>query len=165
MSMITNDLTKLTLSTSADKRYLELDFPGLCIGSAAYEEGPTGCTVFCFPDKPVLTAIDVRGGSVASTGGIGGLERNDAIVFAGGSTYGMEAATGVDAEIFAKRNYSTNFVTADIALVSGAVIYDFLLRENSVYPDKNLGREALNIAKPGVFPIGECGAGCSATVG
>ena len=29
-------------------RELELDFPGLEIGIAEYEEGPTGCTVLNF---------------------------------------------------------------------------------------------------------------------
>ena len=30
-------------------RALEFDFPGLEIGIAEYEEGPTGCTVFHLP--------------------------------------------------------------------------------------------------------------------
>jgi hypothetical protein len=41
---------------------LEFDFPGLRIGVAEYDEGPTGGTVFAF-DAPVLAAVDVRGGA------------------------------------------------------------------------------------------------------
>jgi hypothetical protein len=32
--------------TAFDVPVLEFDFPGLQVGVAAYEEGPTGCTVF-----------------------------------------------------------------------------------------------------------------------
>ena len=61
-------------------RTLTFDFPGLEIGVAEYEEGPTGCTVFHFPEVASL-AIDVRGGSP----GINGqhLDVINAICFAG----------------------------------------------------------------------------------
>src|SRR5262249_39290027 len=72
-------------------------------------------------------------------------------------------ASGVTAELWAKRNYSTRW--EDVALVSGAVIYDFTPRGNAIYPDKALGRAALQAARPDVFPLGPHGAGCSATVG
>jgi L-aminopeptidase/D-esterase-like protein len=75
----------------------------------------------------------------------------------------LEAATGVSAELFAMRGYATGF--ADIALVSGAIIYDYGPRKNAIYPDKQLGRAAMQAAQTGVFPIGKHGAGCSASVG
>ncbi len=40
---------------------LEFDFPGLEIGVADYDEGPTVCTVFHFPAGG-SASIDVRGG-------------------------------------------------------------------------------------------------------
>jgi len=49
--------------------------------------------------------------------------------------------------------------------VPGAVIYDFPLRDNVICPDARLGREALRAARPGSFPLGARGAGCSAAVG
>ena len=67
---------------------------GLAIGVAEYDEGPTGCTVFHFPG-PALVAMDVRGGSVGTIMEGDGL--TDAICLAGGSLYGLEAATGVAA--------------------------------------------------------------------
>ncbi len=48
--------------TSFDGPVLEFDFPGLLIGIAEYDEGPTGVTVFYFPNR-VKGAVDVRGGS------------------------------------------------------------------------------------------------------
>ena len=159
--MLSNDTAKLTPQTEIDaKRWLDGDFPGLEIGVAEYPEGPTGCTVFHFPHVASMH-IDVRGGSP----GINGehLTVTNAICFAGGSLYGLEASTGVAAELFAKRGYSTKWM--DIALVSGAIIFDYGHRENAIYPDKELGRAAVRTMKPGRFPLGPHGAGSSATAG
>lgn len=156
-----NDTVRPTPRTEIDaKRWLDVDFPGLEIGVAEYVEGPTGCTVFHFPEVASLH-IDVRGGSP----GINGehLTLTNAICFAGGSLYGLEASTGVAAELFARRGYSTKWM--DIALVSGAIIFDYGRRENAIYPDKELGRAAVRAARPGRFPLGPHGAGASATAG
>ena len=139
---------------------LEFDFPGLEIGVAEYAEGPTGCTVIHFP-KVASMHIDVRGGSPGINGEY--LTVINAICLAGGSLYGLEASTGVAAELFAKRGYSTKWM--DIALVSGAIIFDYGRRQNAIYPDKELGRAAVRALRPGVFPMGAHGAGCSATAG
>ena len=138
---------------------LTFDFPGLRIGVAEYEEGPTGCTVFHFVNGAMLER-DVRGGS---PGTFGDLDWIDAICLAGGSLYGLEACTGVAAELFEQRGFDTSWNA--IADVTGAIIFDYGPRENAVYPDKELGRAALRNARAGVFPLGRRGAGRSATVG
>jgi L-aminopeptidase/D-esterase-like protein len=138
---------------------LTFDFPGLRVGVAEYEEGPTGCTVFHFTGGAMLER-DVRGGS---PGTFGELDWVDAICLAGGSLYGLEACTGVAAELFEQRNYDTGWTA--IADVTGAIIFDFGPRGNAVYPDKELGRAALRAAQEGSFPLGQRGAGRSATVG
>jgi L-aminopeptidase/D-esterase-like protein len=147
--------------TSVEGRELAFDFPGLQIGVAEYDEGPTGCTVFLFRDGPAPCSIDVRGGSPAVSGA--GIELVDAICLAGGSLYGLEAAAGVAAELLAQREYRTDWL--EIPLVSGAIIFDWGPRDNAVYPDKELGRAAVQAASAGVFPLGACGAGRSATAG
>jgi L-aminopeptidase/D-esterase-like protein len=145
--------------TDFDGPALELDFPGLWIGVAEYEEGPTGCTVFRFAGGATIER-DVRGGS---PGTFGEFDWVDAVCFAGGSLYGLEAATGVAAELFAQRDYDTGWMS--IAAVAGAIIFDWGPRDNAVYPDKELGRAALRAAREGRFPLGRRGAGRSATVG
>jgi len=145
--------------TDFDGPALELDFPGLWIGVAEYEEGPTGCTVFRFAGGATIER-DVRGGS---PGTFGECDWVDAVCFAGGSLYGLEAATGVAAELFAQRDYDTGWMS--IAAVAGAIIFDWGPRDNAVYPDKELGRAALRAAREGRFPLGRRGAGRSATVG
>jgi L-aminopeptidase/D-esterase-like protein len=159
MTVITNDNTELVPQTSFDGPTLRFDFPALQIGVAEYVEGPTGCTVFSFP-AGASTAIDVRGGY---PGVSGNYEWCHAICLAGGSLYGLEAAAGVHAELFAQRNYSVDF--SAFPLVNGAIIYDFGRRESRIYPDKALGRAALRTAQIGVFPLGTRGAGRTAGVG
>jgi 6-aminohexanoate-oligomer endohydrolase len=156
---LSNDSAELAPRTDPGPRTLAFDFPGLEIGIGEYEEGPTGCTVLHFP-AGAACSVDVRGGS---PGMLGPYEFVHAICLAGGSLYGLEAATGVAAELFRRRGYGTGWT--DIPIVAGAIIFDWGPRDNTVYPDKELGRAALAAAAPGVFPLGRRGAGRSATVG
>lgn len=160
MAGVSNDVAKLEPRTSLAGRELEFDLPAVRIGVAEYVEGPTGCTVFHFPEG-ALAAIDVRGGA-PGTIMVSDFSYLDAICFAGGSLLGLEAATGVAAEIFAQRDYSTEFHR--VPIVSGAIVYDFG-RDTAVYPDKALGRAALRTARQGVFPLGARGAGACVFVG
>lgn len=156
---LTNDLLHPIPRTEFPRgRVFEFDFPGLEIGIAEYEEGPTGCTVFSF-GRRASVSIDVRGGSPDVSAAH--REVIEAVCFAGGSLYGLEAAAGAAAEFFAKRGYSTTWT--DIALVSGAILFDYGRRANALYPDKDLGRAAVRALRPGRFPLGARGAGRSAT--
>ncbi len=155
----------MKIDTRLGKHVLEFDFPGLEIGSAIYPDGPTGCTVFHFP-KGATGVADARGGAVCTTFTDrmqDGARHVDAICFAGGSVYGLEAAAGVSSGLFERRGHATDWNR--IALVSGAILFDFVARKNAIYPDARLGRAALDAAKPGVFPLGGRGAGVSATCG
>ncbi|HEX8704065.1 MAG TPA: P1 family peptidase [Myxococcaceae bacterium] len=156
---------ELKPDTSVGPHVLTFDFPALHIGSALYKEGPTGCTVFFFP-KGATAVADIRGGAPATIYTDHLQERSayvDAICLAGGSSYGLEASTGVAAELLAQRGYSTAW--QQIAGVTGAIIFDYRPRDNAIYPDKELGRAALRAAAPGVFPLGARGVGVSATCG
>jgi 6-aminohexanoate-oligomer endohydrolase len=160
VSRPSNDTLVLRPRTDFDGPELSFELAGLEIGCAEYDEGPTGCTVFHFPDGASLQT-DVRGGSPGTFGV--GYEWVNAICLAGGSLYGLEAVSGVAAELFARREYRTGWL--DIPLVAGAIIFDYGSRDNGIYPDKELGRAALRAARPGVFPLGARGAGRSATAG
>ena len=86
--------------TRFDGPALTFEFPGLRIGVAEYEEGPTGTTVFHFPDR-VMAVVDVRGGAPGTLFTdalrLGNAERRfDGIVFAGGSAYGLAAVSWRD---------------------------------------------------------------------
>jgi len=154
---VSNDNLDLEPKTGLDGPALELDFPGLRVGVAEYDEGPTGCTVFLF-DRGWTTAVDARGGLVGTSGDY---DFNHGLCFAGGSLLGLEAATGVTAALFAQRGHSFQA----FPLVSAAIIFDFGGRDNTVYPDHRLGRAATESAEAGRFPLGRRGAGRGATVG
>ena len=146
---------------------LEFDFPDLHIGVAEYAEGPTGASVFHFP-AGAMAAVDVRGGAAATVNTERlrlGHERPTvrAIVFAGGASYGLEAAAGVMAELLEREPQATHWER--VPTVTGAVVYDFRQRQNTVYPDKELGRAALRAARPGRFFLGARGAGRLVRVG
>jgi len=158
---ITNDLAELTATTNRiDRETLNFNFPEIRIGTADYVEAQTGCTVFEFQNQSMMVS-DCRGGAIGSIGTH--YPEVDAICFAGGSAYGQEAILGVGAELHKRANYSTHW--QDIALSAGAIIYDYRFRDNAVYPDKALGRAALNAAQHNIFAQGKVGAGFGASAG
>ncbi|MHC4975690.1 MAG: P1 family peptidase [Planctomycetota bacterium] len=147
---------------SVDGPVLEFDFPEIHVGIAEYNEGPTGTTVFYFPE-PVRAAVDVRGGG--GTVVLGDVLRQarerpylNAVCFSGGSWYGLSATTGVANEL--KRMWSEQGQWRRIADVAGAIVFDLGERRlNNITPDDKLGAAALRSAMPGVFPLGAQGAG------
>jgi ABC-type oligopeptide transport system ATPase subunit/L-aminopeptidase/D-esterase-like protein len=141
-----------------DRRFISFDFPGVTIGTKEYESGPTGCTVLRF-DRAVACVSDVRGGS---PGFLGGYAVADAICFAGGSLYGLEAASGVASAILEQRGVAK---WGQIACVQSAIIFDLGARDTLEYPDKAIGTAAWRAASAGGCWIGQAGAGRLATVG
>ena len=143
-------------------RALVFSFPGMRIGVAEYAEGPTGTTVFHFP-KGVKAAVDVRGGSpgTLNTDAVRLSYESKmmrAVVFSGGSWYGLSAATGAANEL--KDIQAEQGDRDTIAGVLSAIIYDVGGRRfTRVTPDDRLGRAAVRSAREGWFPQGARGAG------
>jgi L-aminopeptidase/D-esterase-like protein len=141
---------------------LEFDFPSIRIGVAEYDAGPTGATVFYFPSG-VMAAADVRGGSPGTVNAHAlrlGYEEAfiDAVVFAGGSWYGLSATTGAANAIKELKREEGEYDY--IAGVVGGIIYDVGGRRFSrITPDDELGSVALRSARPNRFPMGAYGAG------
>jgi L-aminopeptidase/D-esterase-like protein len=148
--------------TEFDGPELRFDFPGMRIGIAEYAEGPTGATVFVF-SQGVTGAVDVRGGApgTINTDALRlGYEEPfvNAISLAGGSSYGLAAATGASLEI--RDRIDDPGWWTNIATVGGAIVFDLGSRRyNAVAPDERLGRAAVTAAREGVFPLGARGAG------
>lgn len=143
-------------------RVLRFDFPEMKIASAEYDEGPTGTTVFYFP-KGAKGAVDVRGGSPGTLNATILMDAYEskmveAVVFSGGSWYGLSAATGVANGIKEMKAEAGN--VDYIAGVVGAIIYDVGGRRfGRLTPDDRLGRFAVRYAESGWFPLGARGAG------
>ena len=165
--ILPNNDEKLTPNLNIREPILKFDFPGIKIGIAQYEEGPTGCTVFHFDKTEGKKSpgarfyADVRGGAPGVR--FHEIGWANAICFSGGSLLGLEACDGVAAELLKLNNYSTDWM--EIPVVPGAIIFDFGFRNNSIYPDKELGRAAIRSIREGAVPMGQQGAGRLASVG
>ena len=148
--------------TTFEGRALSFDFPAVEVGVAEYEEGPTGATVLLFR-KPVMAAVDVRGGAPGTVNTDALRLAYDepfvhAITLAGGSAYGLEVATAVANALKEKMVAPGDW--RNIAVVPGAIIFDLGGRRfNAITPDERLARAALDAARSGWFPIGARGAG------
>jgi 6-aminohexanoate-oligomer endohydrolase len=137
------------------------DFPGIEIGVAEYEEGPTGTTVLYFP-KSVEGVVDTRGGAPGTINTdaqrLGYESALDAIVLSGGSSYGLSAATGVSNAI--KESITDPGSWLNVPGVTGAIVFDLGGRRfNAVTPDDALGRAAWKARRAGWIPVGARGAG------
>lgn len=151
------------------------DVPGVRVGQAHDAAVRTGVTVI-LPDRPAIVAGDVRGGGPGtretdlldpSTL----VDRADAIVLSGGSSYGLGAADGVAAWLGAR---GRGFRLADLPgvppspIVPAAILYDLAnggakgWGDHPPYP--RLGQEACANAKIGV-DLGRAGAGFGAQAG
>ena len=138
--------------------------PGLSIGHGRAYGGKSGCTVFLGPFR---AAVEVRGLATGSRE-LGVLDPHhlvpqvDAILFTGGSAFGLAAADGVMAWLAGHdRGYDTG--VAKVPIVPAAVIFD--LHGHATRPDAETGDAACEDAQP-VWPAeGRVGAGSGATVG
>jgi L-aminopeptidase/D-esterase-like protein len=146
-----------------------LTFPaGYRIGHATDAARRTGCTVI-LPPPGTIAAVDVRGGApgtretgLFTPGNL--ISEIDALVFAGGSAFGLAAATGVT-EWLAERGVGRSVGPARVPIVSGAVLFDLAVGDPRAFPDAAMGRAACDAAAEGPIASGRVGAGTGATVG
>jgi len=139
---------------------LSFAFPGRCVGIAEYSAGPTGITLFHFPE-PAYAAVDVWGGSPGTTftdalrAAYGKFVSG--IAFCCGSAYGLEAGCALAAGLLSSGLASNQ--RNEIAIVPAAVVFDYKGRDNDVHPDHALGLGALQSTRGDWFPCGARGAG------
>ena len=142
---------------------------GLQVGNAQDDDAKTGVTVFYFP-TPATAAVKILGGGPASRETpLLDPDRNslplNALVFGGGSAYGLAAADGVMRrmeEIGA--GYDTGF--GIVPIVCQSDIFDLSYGDGSVRPDREMGYCAASEAVKRNDPrSGNVGAGTGATIG
>ena len=151
-------------------RNLITDVAGLRVGHADDARLASGVTAIVF-DEPAVAAVDVRGGA-PGTRETDLLEphrtvqRIDAVVLSGGSAFGLDAASGVQAYL---RELGRGFQIRDIRIpiVCGAVLFDMLNGGDKNWgrfpPYRDLGYAAAANAGAS-FALGTAGAGYGATV-
>ena len=150
-------------------RNLLTDVPGLKVGNAVDARLASGVTAILF-DEPAVASADVRGGE-PGTRDIDLLqpdetvERIDAVVLSGGSAFGLDAPTGVQAWL---REQGRGFAIGPVVvpIVPGAIVFDLLNGGNKDWgrfpPYRDLGYAAAANAGHD-FALGNTGAGLGAT--
>ncbi len=142
------------------------DVRGIRVGHWTDRRAATGCTVILCPPGTV-GGVDVRGAAPGTRetdllrpGNL--IEEVHAVVLAGGSAFGLEAATGV-MHALAERGVGFEVGRARIPIVPSAILFDLGIG-NLKWPDAEAGRKAVARASGGRVEQGSVGAGTGATV-
>lgn len=140
--------------------------PGIEVGHYTDSIGMTGCTVVVLPE-PNVVAVEVRGGAPGTREtallqpGMR-VEQAQAILFTGGSAFGLAAADGVVRGLEADgRGHDTGVVR--VPIVPAAVVFD-LFPDSSVRPGPDDGEAAYRAASGDPVVTGLVGAGTGTSV-
>lgn len=144
------------------------EIEGIRIGNAQNEEAMTGVTVILF-DKPNTGGVDVSGGGPASRevhllSPLTNPVSLNALVFSGGSAFGLDASTGV-MNYLEQHGMGFYVLNAVIPLVCQSCIFDFGIGSALIRPDAEMGYAACIDAEHNRPQSGNVGAGTGATVG
>jgi L-aminopeptidase/D-esterase-like protein len=144
------------------------DIPGIRVGHASDFDALTGCTVILC-DGGAVGGVDIRGSAtgsaeldVLSPGHVDA--RVDAIVLAGGSAYGLEAAAGVRRYLGA-HGVGVKVGAHVVPIVPAAILFDLGIGKGTVHPTREMGEAAAAAATAKAVAEGAVGAGTGATVG
>jgi L-aminopeptidase/D-esterase-like protein len=151
-------------------RNLITDILGIRVGHADDPRLASGVTAVVF-DRAVVGSVDVRGGGpgtreTALLDPAQTVEGIDAIVLSGGSAFGLDSASGVQAYM---REIGRGFRVRDavVPIIPGAIMFDLLNGGDKNWgrypPYRELGYEAAKSATGGDFALGSAGAGLGAT--
>lgn len=147
-----------------------LDVAGLTVGHAHDRRLGSGVSVV-LADRPGVAAVHVMGGAPGSRdtdllAPEETVERVDALVLSGGSAFGLDAASGVQAWL---RAQGRGFAVGDVRvpIVPAAILFDMTNGGNKDWgrfpPYRDLGHAAAEDADDSPFPLGTIGAGYGCT--
>ncbi len=142
---------------------------GFKIGQAQNAQAATGCTVI-INEKGAICGVDVRGGSPGTRdtdalNPINNREKVHAIVLAGGSSYGLDAAGGV-MQYLEEHKIGRDVGLTVVPNVCGAILFDLKCGDFKVRPDAKMGYEAcVDAFMNHEWESGNYGAGTGATIG
>lgn len=149
------------------------DVPGIRVGHATNREAQTGCTVILCASEAApggaVCGVDVRGAApgtretdLLEPGNL--VERVHAVLLAGGSAFGLDAAAGV-MKFLEERGIGFDTRVARVPIVPAAVIFDLAVGNAHLRPDAAMGYQAcVNATDEGVEE-GQVGVGSGAMVG
>lgn len=141
---------------------------GIRVGHAEDTKAATGCTVIIC-EEGATAGVDVRGGSPGTRetdllDPKNLVDKVHAVLLAGGSAFGLDAASGV-MKYLEERDIGFDVQLTKVPIVCGAVLFDLAVGDYRVRPDFNMGYEACLKATDEECPSGNVGAGTGASVG
>lgn len=141
---------------------------GFAIGHWTDPVGQTGCTVVIAPDG-TRGGVDVRGGGPGTRetdvlAPTAGTDRVSAVMFAGGSAYGLAAADGA-MRWLEERGIGYPTPAAVVPIVASAIAYDLAAGDASARPTADSGYAACDAAREGIPERGRVGAGAGTAAG
>lgn len=144
------------------------DIEGIKVGNAQNLDAGTGCTVIIC-EEGARAGVDVRGGSPGTRETDllrpeNLVDKAHAVVLAGGSAFGLDAASGV-MKYLEERDIGFDVQVTKVPIVLSAVLFDLVVGDYRVRPDFNMGYKACLNATDRECPNGNVGAGMGATVG
>jgi L-aminopeptidase/D-esterase-like protein len=144
------------------------DVPGIKVGHAEDLQAITGCTVILC-EKGAVAGVDQRGGAPGTreTDAIRPLHlvsKVQAITLAGGSAYGLDAATGV-MKFLEEKGLGFNSGVAKVPIVPSAILFDLAIGSAKIRPDASMGYQACMNASNDTVEQGCVGAGTGAIAG
>ena len=144
------------------------DVPGLEVGHAQDNEALTGCTVILCR-KGAVGGVDVRGSAPGTRetdllNPLNLVEKVHAVMLAGGSAYGLDAAGGV-MRYLEEHKIGFNTGAGLVPIVPAAILFDLGVGRGDVRPDAAMGYKACEAASTVKVAEGNVGAGTGASVG
>ena len=144
------------------------DVRGILVGHTQDERALTGCTVVLCRNG-AIAGVDVRGGAPGTRetdllNPVNLVEKVHAVVLAGGSAFGLAAATGVVRYLEEQKiGYDTG--SGKVPIVPSAILYDLGIGRANIRPDAAMGYRAAASASCEAPAEGNVGAGTGASVG
>jgi L-aminopeptidase/D-esterase-like protein len=144
------------------------DVPGIRVGHAQDLEALTGCTVILC-EGGAVGGVDQRGGAPGTREldllrPLHLVNEVHAILLAGGSAFGLDAATGV-MRYLEEKGIGFDTRIARVPIVPAAILYDLGIGSSKVRPDADMGYQACQNASDQPPAEGNVGAGTGATIG
>lgn len=140
---------------------------GVAVGHWTDPVARTGVTVMTFPE-PNVAAVEVRGGApgtreTALLGHGTRIETIHALVFSGGSAFGLASADGVMRRLESEGKGHVT-LSGRVPIVPAAILYDLTVGDGSVRPGPDEGAAAYDNCSTGPVEMGPVGAGAGASV-
>ncbi len=144
------------------------DVPGIKVGHADDPRALTGCTVVLC-EHGAVGGVDQRGGAPGTRETdllrpMHLVQKVHAVLLAGGSAFGLDAATGV-MKYLEERGIGFDAQVARVPIVPAAILFDLGLGDSKVRPDAAMGYRACENASTRRPAQGNAGAGMGASVG